>query len=120
MGSTTLARAFAFAAIGCTVTADLYVAPDGSDSADGSKAAPFLTLGQAQSAVRKVCGDMEADLHVYIAEGTYYLEEPLIFDTSDSGSNGHQIIWEGTGSKGADISGGFVAFPRTITIADSL
>ena len=111
-----VARASAFAVLTCTTSAHLYVSPEGSDTADGSAAAPFRTLHRAQSAVREINADMTEDLHVYISDGTYYLRKPLYFESADSGTNGHQIIWQGSGSKGPNISGGYAATPFLLTL----
>ncbi|KAF5603933.1 pectin lyase [Fusarium subglutinans] len=79
----------------------------GKDTAPGTISAPFATLGQAQKAVRKVNRQLASDLTVHVAAGTYYLDKPLTFTSSDSGSNGHRIIWEAeTTNGGVNLSGG--------------
>ncbi|MFE5337559.1 sigma-70 family RNA polymerase sigma factor [Isoptericola sp. NPDC056573] len=55
-------------------TADLYVAPDGSDTADGSWARPFATVAHAVAVVRP--GQVIA-----VRGGTYRVEEPLSITT---------------------------------------
>ena len=71
-----------------------YVSPDGSDSGDGSLASPFRTLEAARDAVRKVNSDMSADITVYLRGGDYRITEPVVFDTRDSGTNGHSVIYK--------------------------
>ncbi|WP_299538025.1 sigma-70 family RNA polymerase sigma factor [uncultured Streptomyces sp.] len=63
-------------------TQDLYVAPDGSDSGDGSIGRPFATLGAAVSRVRP-------GRTVYLRGGTYRLTEPV--DISVTGTERRRI-----------------------------
>ena len=70
-----------------------FVSPDGSDSGDGSFTSPFRTLSAARDAVREINGDMSGDIIVYLRGGDYRITEPVVFDTRDSGSNGHRIIY---------------------------
>jgi hypothetical protein len=89
--------------------ADLYVSLNGSDTAAGSVHAPFKSFERAQKAVRGVVNTMEDDIKVYVAPGTYYLDEPLFFTGPDSGNNGHKVVWEAQDmDKGVNISGGYV------------
>lgn len=75
------------------VTAQFFVSPDGSDSGDGSFESPFKTIGAARDAVRSLNGDMSGDIVVYLRGGDYRITEPVVFDTRDSGTNGHKIIY---------------------------
>ena len=75
------------------VTAQFFVSPDGSDSGDGSFESPFKTIGAARDAVRRLNGDMSGDIVVYLRGGDYRITEPVVFDTRDSGTNGHKIIY---------------------------
>ena len=75
------------------VTAQFFVSPDGSDSGDGSFESPFKTIGAARNAVRRLNGDMSGDIVVYLRGGDYRITEPVVFDTRDSGTNGHKIIY---------------------------
>ncbi|MBQ4465139.1 MAG: carbohydrate-binding protein, partial [Oscillospiraceae bacterium] len=83
----------------------LYVAPDGSDSGDGSINAPFATLAAARDAVRKINGTMTEDITVYLRGGEYRLTEPVVFDTKDSGHNGHRITYKAYNGETPIISG---------------
>nr|MDT0657318.1 sigma-70 family RNA polymerase sigma factor [Micromonospora sp. DSM 115978] len=62
------------AATGVT-TADIYVAPDGSDTADGSLDRPYATLGRAVEVVRP-------GQTIALRGGTYRPTEPVEIDTS--------------------------------------
>jgi hypothetical protein len=83
---------------------DVYVAPYGNDHAQGDARHPVRTLGRAQDLVRERDQHLTADLTVHLTDGTYRLSEPLALDSRDSGSGGHQVIWQGTGK--TVISGG--------------
>lgn len=88
-----------------------YVNPvSGSDSADGTSDAPFLTVERARDAVRSFIvsngGTMTGDIVVNLAEGRYELDDYLQFTEADSGKNGHKIIYQGAGAKKSVISGG--------------
>jgi hypothetical protein len=88
-----------------SISAHFWVAPDGSDHATGARKAPFKTLGRAQEAVRSANTHLKHDLCVHVADGTYYLDEPLNFTAVDSGSNGHRVRWIADGDN-VNLSGG--------------
>ena len=71
-----------------------FVAPDGSDSGDGSLGAPFATLEKARDEVRKINGNMTGDIVVYLRGGDYRLTEAVEFDTRDSGTGGFTVRYE--------------------------
>ncbi len=76
------------------VQAAFFVAPDGSDSGDGSLGAPFATLEKARDEVRKINGNMTGDIVVYLRGGDYRLTEAVEFDTRDSGTGGFTVRYE--------------------------
>jgi hypothetical protein len=88
---------------GSRAGADVFVSPRGSDSAPGTAVRPVRTLERARDLVRQRDTDLAADLTVHLSPGEYRLARPLALDARDSGSNGHRVIWQGTG---AVISGG--------------
>lgn len=71
---------------------------------DGSNG-PFATLSRARQAVRmdKKAG-LKQPVEVLIEEGTYRLDEPLVFSTDDSGTESTPIIWQAKGK--VILSGG--------------
>ena len=78
-----------------TSQAAIYVATNGNDqTGDGSQANPFATLARAQTAVRAINGNMSGDIYVYVAAGTYYLNNGITFTEQDSGSNGYNVIYK--------------------------
>lgn len=93
-------------------SANFYVDPaNGSDSNPGtSPTTAFRTIQAAQSAVRAENSDMSGDIVVYLRGGTYSLSSPLTFGTSDSGTNGHNVIYQAYNGETPVVSGG-----RTIT-----
>ncbi|MBF9069825.1 fibronectin type III domain-containing protein [Streptacidiphilus fuscans] len=83
---------------------DVYVSVHGDDAAPGTADRPVRTLDRAQQLVRARDGDLTADLTVHLGPGTFRLDHPLTMDASDSGSNGHTVVWQGTGD--TVLSGG--------------
>ena len=99
------------------VMAEIFVSPFGDDNNNGTKESPFLTIEKAQAEVRKINQDMSGDIIVYLDDGTYVLDDTLIFDERDSATNDFDIIY--TAVEGADpvISGGTEI--RGFTLFDS-
>ncbi|WP_369264149.1 RICIN domain-containing protein [Streptomyces sp. R35] len=77
-------------------TTNFYVDPlNGSDSNSGtSTAAAFKTVQAAKAAVRAVNASMSDDIVVNLRGGTYPLTAPITFGTSDSGTNGHTVVYQ--------------------------
>ncbi len=73
------------------IQAEFFVSPKGDDAGDGSYEHPFATLEAARDAVRKVNDSMTGDIYVFIAKGDYYVEDTIVFDEQDSGTNGFKI-----------------------------
>jgi Right handed beta helix region len=71
----------------------VYVSPSGSDDNPGTAASPVQTLQRAQQLVRKSNANMTSDLTVTLADGYYRMTSPLTLDPSDSGTNGHDVVW---------------------------
>lgn len=87
--------------------ADIYVSPNGSDTADGSKGTPLKTLRMALRQARNLrrLNDSSIDSGITIhVSGTHYLYEPLYVRPEDSGtpSSPTRIV----GEDGAALSGG--------------
>ena len=86
-----------------------YVATDGDDADPGTIGSPFLTIAQAQTAVRAlISGGMTSNVTVYVRGGTYYLSSSLAFNTSDSGRDGYDVIYRNYPGETPIISGGQV------------
>ena len=80
---------FAFGA-----TAQIYVSPSGDDRNSGAENSPVRTLERARDLVRTRNQGMTGDLTVHLRPGLYRLERPLTLDARDSGSGGHNVIYE--------------------------
>ncbi len=92
-----------------TPQASLFVAPDGTGSRCTETAPCSLT--QAQANVRAINGAMSGDIDVNLFGGTYTLAAPLALEESpalhDSGTNGHNIVYQAYGSATPVLSGGY-------------
>lgn len=81
----------------------VYASPDGEGSSCSS-GSPCSIEG-AQVRVRGLAPDMDRDISVVLADGTYRLREPLSFDERDSGHNGHTITWTAASGASPTLSG---------------
>ena len=75
--------------------AEIYVAPDGNDSNDGSKNAPVQTLARANQLVAAKTASMNDDIIVRFAGGNYPVTEMMSIGSSVSGKNGYKVIYKG-------------------------
>ncbi len=73
----------------------VYVATNGSDSAEGTLQAPLATLQAAQQKVRamKASGSYPNGITVYVRGGAYNLSQPLVLTAEDSGTEAAPITW---------------------------
>ncbi|MFI4911233.1 MAG: right-handed parallel beta-helix repeat-containing protein [Sedimentisphaeraceae bacterium JB056] len=87
---------------------DIYVSPDGKDSADGSLEAPYKTIQRARDQLRhlKSNTDEEIAATVYIKGGTYELTETLEFNELDSGTEDAPIVYRNYAGQDVHIVGG--------------
>ena len=86
-----------------------YVASWGSDENPGTRDKPFATLKQARDAIRelkKKRGSLKKPVTVIVREGTYYLNEPLVFEPEDSGTARAPITYKAYPGELVTISGG--------------
>ena len=83
-----------------------YVANQGSDKNSGTWDAPFKTILKAKEEVAKINSNMQKDIAVVIREGVYTQTKTLTFGASDSGTNGHDIIYMAYPSEEVSVSGG--------------
>ncbi|MFH1923664.1 MAG: right-handed parallel beta-helix repeat-containing protein [Planctomycetota bacterium] len=87
--------------------ADFFVAPSGSDENPGTQEKPFATIARARDAVRqRITAGLEADVKVLLREGTYRLDEPLVFGPEDSGTEKHAITYAAHSGEKVVVSGG--------------
>ncbi len=84
-----------------------YVAPNGNDTNAGTIEAPFASLDRARLVLRALLlGGIDDDIHVYLRGGTYFISDPVTFDTSDSAPAGRVIEYTSFPGERAVISGG--------------
>jgi len=84
-----------------------FVAQDGSDLNPGTIEQPFGSLERAKMAVRQIEKGKTDLITVYLREGFYSLEEPVVFTKEDSGDNVTTIKYRAYGSEPVVLSGGF-------------
>ena len=89
-----------------TVVANYFVATDGSDSNPGTLAAPFATIGKAQTAVRALSKSGGNPITVIVRGGTYSVSQALSFTSADSGTTNSEIFWQNYPGETPVISGG--------------
>ncbi len=70
--------------------ANIWVAPNGSDSNDGSESAPLATIQQALSNARVLRqmndASIEGGIHIILKGGTYQLTETVLLTQADAGT----------------------------------
>jgi hypothetical protein len=76
---------------------DFWVAPGGDDRGPGTRAAPFRTMGRAQTATRRATGPDTVTLR----GGVYRLVQPLTLDARDS-----NVTWQAAPGETPVLSGG--------------
>jgi alpha-galactosidase-like protein len=94
----------------------LYASPAGSGTAC-TVVAPCSITG-AKAAVERRDGNMTSDIDVDLAGGTYHVPGGLALGPADSGSNGHQVVWQAAPGQhpvisGADKITGFTEYDKT-------
>jgi hypothetical protein len=101
-----LAPFVASSAAASAATVRFWVSPRGSDSAAGTKAAPFKTLAHAQEQVRTALRRQpHANIVVLLRGGTYRLQQPLKLTWRDSGRSGHTVAYRAHEGERPLISG---------------
>ncbi len=88
-----------------TVSGDLYVSTRGSDSNDGTKDAPFLTIEKAVTAVRNMDKTGKDGITVCIEAGEYRVSS-LVFTKEDSGTAECPITYRAYGEGEVILNGG--------------
>lgn len=102
-----------FAAAVCAISGlatgsmDIYVSPKGSDTAVGSKDAPFATIPRAMEQVRSIrsAGPQE-DVNVILRNGKYYLPDGLVFGPDDGGDANYAVTYRSYPGELAVLVGG--------------
>ncbi|MGG1516537.1 dockerin type I domain-containing protein [Paenibacillus oryzisoli] len=76
------------------VQTDLYVATDGDDANLGTEEQPFATIQGARDYIRTINSDMTGDIVVHVKKGDYYVDDSVVFNEMDSGTNGYYILYK--------------------------
>ena len=84
----------------------LFVAADGDDSNLGTEELPLATLARAREVVRARSERGRVPITVSVGRGTYYLLEPLVFGSDDSGSPEAPVRYVSSPPGSVTISGG--------------
>ena len=77
--------------------AHFYVAPDGDDSADGSRSTPFASPERARDAIRALKAGQklpQEGASVSVEPGRYSRKTPLLLTSEDGGKAGAPIVWK--------------------------
>ncbi len=85
-------------------SAKFFVGPGGDDGNPGTAERPFATLVRAQQAVRALGQGHGAT--VRLQGGTYYLDQPLVFTSADSGSADAPVVFAAAAGQTVVVSGG--------------
>ena len=84
-----------------------YVAPNGSDAAPGTKAAPFASIAGARDEIRRLksSGGLKGPVTVFLRSGTYEVGETLRFEAQDSGTASVPVVYRPFGNEKVTLSG---------------
>ncbi len=75
---------------------DFFIATNGSDQNPGTKNQPLASLNGARDLIRQLrnLGKLNEEVHVIVANGMYYMTEPLMLTDADSGSDAFPLIFK--------------------------
>jgi predicted ester cyclase len=99
---------------------EFYVSTVGDDTQSGDKLSPFATIERAILAVRDIKGKTEGPINVYVRGGTYYLDNSLVFNPEDSGTEEGIITYQAYPGETPTISGGQVMKGRWEAYRDGI
>ena len=88
--------------------AEFYLKP-GAAGGNGSKDSPFGSFKAAQETVRKAVADTSAPpgpVVVTVLDGSYFIDRPVRFAKSDSGTAMHPVVWRAQTRGGVRLTGG--------------
>ena len=82
----------------------IYVSPGGKGDAC-TRLSP-CSLETARNKVRTLNQNMQQDLIIWLAGGTYHLDKPILLDSLDAGSNGFYVIYKALPGSTPILGGG--------------
>ncbi|MEN2281468.1 right-handed parallel beta-helix repeat-containing protein [Algoriphagus sp. SE2] len=84
-----------------------YVSPNGNDGNPGNEASPFSSLSYAKEVIKDFkANNLNESVSLILKDGTYYLEESLIFEERESGTEDVPYIIKAADGEKVVISGG--------------
>jgi hypothetical protein len=85
---------------------EFYVAESGNDGNPGTKERPLASLARAQELVRLIDKRGKTPITVWVRQGTYYLQKPLVFEPNDSGTTECPVRYAAYPGEEVTLSGG--------------
>ncbi|TPD66967.1 hypothetical protein [Flavobacterium microcysteis] len=87
---------------------NIYASPNGPNTNDGLSVGTAVNLQKAKDIARTIIsnGPLTGDVIINILPGEHILNQTLVFDSNDSGNNGHYVIYKSYSSESPLISGG--------------
>ena len=90
--------------------ADIYVSPTGNDNNAGTRQAPLATVSAALRKARELRRlqdpSIQNGIHIIVAGGSYYLQEPVFIRPEDSGTINSPTYIEAAAGEQPVLSGG--------------
>ena len=90
--------------VGLFAQTNIYVSPNGNDANKGSEGKPLASISRALADARKTSGEVV----IYLMEGTYYLNQPIVFTPEDSRKENEKLTITNYDNQKAAISGSVV------------
>lgn len=88
-------------------TKEFHISPDGNDASVGTMKSPFATMAHAKSKVLEYKrSNPTIPITVFLRGGKYYLTEPVVFTSDDSGTKNAPITYKAYGNEVPEILGG--------------
>ncbi len=94
----------------------IYIAPNGSDSNNGSIDAPLATLEAAKKKVRKLKDKGVKGIEVVFREGDYHLAKSVEFTAADSGKKDAPIVYRAYEGETVTLKGSKVLKPEAFRL----
>jgi hypothetical protein len=77
-----------------------FISPSGNDKYDGTIGRPFATLEKARKTVRKILEkERNISITIYFRGGNYFIKKSVVFDSLDSGTPDHPVIYSAYNSE---------------------
>lgn len=95
-----------YVGISSLLGAEIYVSPTGNDTNPGTINQPIATLTHAQELAR--AAKTNGPVTLFLRDGVFYLKEPLVFTTADSGTVQAPVTYQAYEHEKPVISGGIL------------